>query len=56
MVSRVLGHGGTAAVESALRAEGKTLGDPADLRTMCRVLMSVGEKEDTLMKGLPFPS
>lgn len=39
----VFGQGGEVAMLKALKDEGKTLGDPADLWTMCRLLMVTGE-------------
>ena len=44
VLAHVFGHGGEVAVLRALKAEGKTPGDAADLWTMCRLLKVVGER------------
>lgn len=46
----VFGHGGNAEVLQTLKNEGLSLGDPADLWTMTRLLMVVGEL-DRATKG-----
>lgn len=48
-LAKVLAHvfsaGGEASVRKALKADGKTPGDAADLWTMCRLLKIVGKLE-----------
>lgn len=43
ILTGVFGSGGDAAVMKTLKVEGKTPGDPADLWTLSRLLMAVGE-------------
>lgn len=43
VLSQVFGQGGEASVLRALKAEGKTPGDAADLWTTCRLLKIVGK-------------
>lgn len=44
VLAHVFGPGGDVAVRRALKADGKTPGEAADLWTMCRLLKVVGKR------------